>query len=113
MLSSRSKASANRAAAAFRLAAYGLQHSKSYLGAFCRRMKAKMGPAKAITATAHKLARIVYAMLLNRVSYEEKGLDYYEEEYRERRVANLKRNARELGFELLPTPEPLVAGTPA
>jgi transposase len=113
VLSSRSKASANRAAAAFRLAAYGLQHSNSYLGAFCRRMKAKMGPAKAITATAHKLARIVYAMLLGRVPYTEKGLDYYEEEYRQRRVANLKRNARELGFQLLLAPEPLVTGAPA
>ncbi len=110
VLSSRSKASANRAAAAFRMAAYGLQHSNSYLGAFCRRMKAKMGPAKAITATAHKLARIVYSMLLNQVPYSEKGLDYYEEEYRQRRVANLKRNARELGFQLLPEPEPLTAG---
>ncbi len=113
VLSSRSKASANRAAAAFRLAAYGLQHSNSYLGAFCRRMKAKMGPAKAITATAHKLARIVYAMLLGRVPYKEKGLDYYEEEYRQRRVANLKRNARELGFQLLLAPESLVTGAPA
>jgi hypothetical protein len=102
-LSSRSKVSANRAAAAFRLAAYGLQHSKkSYLGAFCRRMKARMGPAKAITATAHKLARIVYAMLLTRSPYVEKGIDFYEREYRGRRIARLKQNARDLGFQLIP-----------
>jgi transposase len=101
-LSSRSRASANRAAAAFRLAAYGLQHSKSYLGAYCRRMKARMGPAKAITATAHKLARIVYAMLLTRTPYVEKGVDFYEQEYQRRRVARLKRNARDLGFQLIP-----------
>jgi len=101
-LSSRSKACANRAAAAFRLAAYGLQHSNSYLGAFCRRMKARMGPAKAITATAHKLARIVYAMLLTLSPYVEKGVDFYENEYRARRVASLKRNARNLGFKLIP-----------
>ncbi len=113
LLSSRSKACANRAAAAFRLAAYGLQHSKSYLGAFCRRMKARMGPAKAITATAHKLARIVYAMLLTRTSYVEKGVDFYEQEYRGRRVARLKRNARELGFQLIPIAEADSAATHA
>ncbi len=113
MLSSRSKACANRAAVAFRLAAYGLQHSNSYLGAFCRRMKARMGPAKAITATAHKLARIVYTMLLTRTPYVEKGVDFYEQEYRDRRVARLKRNARDLGFQLLPIPEETPAATPA
>lgn len=100
-LSSRSKACANRAATAFRLAAYGLQHSRSYLGAFCRRLKARLGPAKAITATAYKLARIVYAMLLTRSPYVEKGVEFYEREYRGRRVATLKRNARELGYQLV------------
>lgn len=113
VISSRSKVCANRAAAAFRLAAYGLQHSKSYLGAFCRRMKARMGPAKAITATAHKLARIVYAMLLTRTPYAEKGIDFYEQEYRTRRVARLKRNARDLGFQLLPITEQDPAGIQA
>lgn len=113
VLNSRSRASANRAAATFRLAAYGLQHSKSYLGAFCRRMKAKMGPAKAITATAHKLARIVYSMLLTRNPYVEKGLDFYEQEYKQRRIASLKRNARELGFLLTPAAEELAARIPA
>ena len=113
LLSSRSKACANRAAVAFRLAAYGLQHSKSYLGAFCRRMKARMGPAKAITATAHKLARIVYAMLLTRTSYVEKGVEFYEQEYRGRRVARLKRNARDLGFQLIPITEADPAATQA
>ena len=106
-LSSRTKACANRAATAFRLAAYSLQHSKSYLGAFCRRMKVRMGPAKAITATAYKLARIVYTMLLNRVAYIERGIDYYEQEYRGRRIAVLKRSARDLGFQVVPfDPDP-------
>lgn len=114
-LSSRSRASANRAAAAFRLAAYGLQHSHSYLGAYCRRMKARMGPAKAITATAHKLARIVYTMLLTRTPYVEKGVDFYEQEYQRRRVARLKRNARDLGFQLIPITDetPAIAHTAA
>ena len=72
-------------------------------------MKARMGPAKAITATAHKLARIVYAMLLTRTPYVEKGVDFYEQEYQRRRVARLKRNARDLGFQLIP----ITAETPA
>lgn len=104
-LSSRTKACANRAATAFRLAAYGLQRSKSYLGAFSRRMKARMGPAKAITATAHKLARIVYTILLTRNPYVERGIDFYEQEYKDRRISNLKRNAHELGYQLLPMAE--------
>ena len=62
VISSRTTPSANRAAAALRLAAFGLHRSDSALGAFLRRKKAQLGPAKAITATAHKLARIIYAM---------------------------------------------------
>jgi transposase len=105
-LSSRSRRCANRAATAFRLAAYGLQHSHSYLGAYYRRMKARLGAPKAITATAHKLARIVYTMLLNQTEYLDHGMEYYENRYRERAVANLKRRARRLGYQLVSTEEP-------
>ncbi len=104
-LSSKTKACANRAAAAFRLAAYGLQNSKTYIGAFHRRMKVRLGPAGAITATAHKLARIVYAMLRARKAYDEKGIDHYENQYKDRRIANLKRNARALGYQLIVAPD--------
>ena len=62
-MSSRTKPSANRAAAALRLAAHGLHRSDSALGAFLRRKKAHLGAPKAITATAHKLARLIYSML--------------------------------------------------
>ena len=102
--SSRSRRCANRAATSFRLAAYGLQHSHSYLGAYYRRMKARMGAPKAITATAHKLARIVYAMLRDGTQYVEKGMEYYESRYRERAIANLRRNARRLGYEVARSP---------
>ncbi len=104
-LSSRSRRCANRAAEAFRLAAYGLQGSHSYLGAHYRRMKSRLGAPKAITATAHKLARIVYAMLRDKTGYVEKGMDEYEREYRSRSIANLKRNARRLGFQVATLPE--------
>jgi len=100
-LSSQSRRCANRAARAFRLAAYGLQHSHSYLGAFYRRIKSRLGAPKAITATAHKLARIVYAMLRHQTEYDDKGMEYYETRYRERAFANLKRNARRLGYQLV------------
>lgn len=105
-LSSRSKRCANRAAVAFRLAAFGLQGSKSYLGACYRRMKARMGAPKAITAMAHKLARIVYAMLRDKTSYVERGMDYFDQEYRRRAIANLKRNATRLGYQLTELPDP-------
>ena len=102
VIRSRTKKTQNRANTAFRLAAQSLHHSKSALGAFYRRMKARLGSNEAITATAHKLARIVYHMLKNRTSYVDLGEDYYEQQYRERAVRNLRRKAAKLGFQLAP-----------
>jgi hypothetical protein len=101
VLSSRTKPSANRASHAFRLAAYSLQRSKSALGAFLRRKKAQIGPAKAITATAHKIARIFYNMLKHGTQYVELGQQYYEQRYKKRMIVNLKRRAKHFGFELV------------
>jgi transposase len=93
----------NRAAQAFRMAAQSLKFSQSALGSFYRRMRAKHGAPKAITATAHKLARIFYFMLKNRVTYDDPGQDYYQQQYRQRVINNLKRRAKELGLELVPS----------
>jgi len=71
---------------AFRMAAYSLTQSKSVLGAFYRRM----------------VARIVYAMLKNRTEYRDLGEDYYDVKYRERAIRNLKRKAKQLGFTVRP-----------
>ena len=101
VLSSKTKPSANRAAHAFRLAAYSLQRSKSSIGAFLRRKKAQIGAPKAITATAHKIARIFYNMLKHGTEYVDLGQQYYEQRYRDRVVANLKRKAKQFGFELV------------
>jgi transposase len=90
----------NRAAKALRLAARTLHRSKSALGAFFRRIAGRRGVPKAITATAYKLARIVYAMLKHGMPYAQKGMEEYEAEYRERQVRLLKKKANELGFEL-------------
>ena len=76
--SSKTKPSANRAAAALRLAANALHRSDSALGAFLRRKKAQMGAPKAITATAHKLARLIYTMLRYGQEYVDAGAEYYE-----------------------------------
>jgi transposase len=96
----------NRASQAFRMAAQSLSHSQSALGGYYRRMRAKHGAPKAITATAHKLARIFYYMLKDRKTYHDPGQDYYEQKYRERVINNLKRRAKELGLELVPSPMP-------
>lgn len=100
VLSAKTKKCASRAAHYLRLAAYSLHNSKTAIGAFFRRKKSQLGPAKAITATAHKLARIIYHMLKTGTEYKDVGQDYYEERYKNRVIANLKRRAKQLGYEL-------------
>ena len=101
VLSSKTKKCANRAAHYLRLAAYSLHRSNSAIGAFFRRKKAQLGPAKAITATAHKLARIIYNMLKHGTAYEDLGQDHYETRYRQRVIQNLKRRAKQFGCQLV------------
>jgi transposase len=105
-LGAKSKRSANRATQALKLAAAALRSSKSALGAYYRRMCARMDKAKAVTAAAHKLARLVYIMLTRGEEYTDQGQQYYEERYRERVVRQLSKRARELGMELVPNPQP-------
>jgi transposase len=95
----------NRAAQAFRIAAQTLERSRSGLGAFFRRMQQRLGRAGAIKATAHKLARIFYAMIKHRTEYLDKGVDYYEQRYRDRLVNSLKKKAAALGYHLAPFQE--------
>jgi transposase len=108
VLRSRTKKTQNRANLAFRLAAQSVSRSQSAIGAYFRRMKAKHGPAKAVTATAHKIARILYLMLKNRVAYADPGVTYYEQQYRDRTIRNLERKAAALGLDLLPRVAPAV-----
>lgn len=100
--STRTKTCANRAAAALRLAANGLHRSQTALGAFLRRMKARLGAPKAITATAHKLARIVYFALKHGLAYVDKGADWYEQQFRSRILKSLQTRAKQLGYTLVP-----------
>ncbi len=101
VLGTKSKPTANRAAAALRLAATSLYRSRSALGAYLRRMTARLGKPQAVTATAHKLARLVYSMLTHGTEYVDAGQDYYEQQHKERVVRNLTRRAKELGFVLV------------
>jgi transposase len=92
----------NRASTALRVAAASLKNSDSALGAYYRRMRARQGAPAAITATAHKLARIIYFMLKDKKPYHDFGADYYELQHRTRVLRNLNRQAAKLGFRLEP-----------
>jgi len=96
-LGGKTKRTANAAAAALRLIAQTLYNSPTAIGSYYRRMRTCLGAPKAITATAHKLARIIYNMLKHKKEYTEIGQDYYEHRYRERIIGNLKKKHSNLG----------------
>jgi len=101
-LGGRSRPSANRVRRALELAAFGLTRSKSFPGAMLRRLRARIGAPKAITAVAHKLARLIYFLITKGKKYLEIGETGYEVRHRERAIANLQRRAKEFGLELTP-----------
>jgi transposase len=98
--SSQTRKGKNRAASALRLAAWSLMRSHSYLGAYLRRQRARLGAPKAITATAHKLARILYNLMRHGIAYLRREEAVYAEQVRERLEKQLRRRAKELGYEL-------------
>lgn len=102
VLSSKTRKVNNRAATAFRIAAHSLANSHTALGAFYRRIRSRLGPPKAITATAHKLARIFYRLWVTGERYEDPGVDYYEQQYQQRVLKTLEKRASQLGFQLTP-----------
>jgi transposase len=102
VLSSKTRKVNNRAATAFRLAAYSLHHSHSYLGEYYRRMRGKLGAPKAILAGAHKLARITYHLLTTGQAYEESVFSGLEAKSKQRARMRLEAQARAFGFRLTP-----------
>jgi transposase len=90
----------NRAATALRQAANTLIRSRSYLGAQYRRLRTKLGAPKAITAMAHRLARLVYRMLKHGQAYVDKGTEYYEERFRQQQIQLLRKRAAKLGLQV-------------
>jgi transposase len=107
VLSGRTRKVGSRAAYALRMAAYSAGKSHSALGDYYRRMRSRLGAPKAITATAHKLARVIFHLLKTGQAYDESVFSRNEERYLQRREHHLRRQAREMGFTLAPMPTPL------
>jgi len=91
----------NRAKVAFRQAASSLIRSQSYLGAQYRRLRTRLGPPKAITAMARKLACLFYRLLKQGKQYVDKGTEYYEQRHREQQVRFLIKRAKQLGLQVV------------
>jgi transposase len=102
VLSCKTRKVKSRAATALRLAAHSLVRAKGYFGEFFRRMRAKLGTAQAITATAHKIARILYHVLNTKQPYTETIFHQCDEQAQQRAEMRLRKQAAQLGFPLLP-----------
>lgn len=100
--SRKTRPGSNRIATGLRMAAASLLRTPTALGAFGRRMRSRVGSPKAITAIAHKLAKLVYRMLKYGEAYVKQGAEEYETKYQERRLDALQRTAAALGFRLEP-----------
>lgn len=108
VLSSKTRKSKSRAAAALRMAAQALYKSQSHLGAYYRRMRARLGAPQAITAAAHKLARIVYHLISTRTAYDESVFTREDQKQNIRHQHRLHKQALALGFQLVPLTQPEV-----
>ena len=102
ILSCKTRKVKSRAALALRLGANSLCRAKGYFGEFFRHMRAKLGAAQAITATAHKIARVLYHVLLTKEPYTETLFHRCDEQAQRRAEMRLRKQAAELGFQLLP-----------
>lgn len=104
-LSSKTRKVNSRMANALRMAAQSAAKSESGIGDFYRRMKARLGPEKAITATAHKLARILFHMITTGEAYNESVFTKAQEKFRHHQEAKLRANAKRMGYKLMPLEE--------
>jgi len=101
LLSSKTQPSANRAAAIFRMAAMSVGRTQTALGAFYRRLAYRIGKAKAITATARKIAILVYRCLKGELVYQDPGAVAYDLRHRQSVIRGLRKRAAALGFSLI------------
>ena len=106
VLSSKSRRTKNRATTLLRIAAVNVGKTETALGAFYRRLSGRIGKAKAVTATARKLAVLFYSTMKHGMNYVEPGAQYYEAQYRNRVLLNLKKRAKRLGYQLIAEPAP-------
>lgn len=110
LLSSQTRRSANKAAAMLRLAAVTVGKTDTALGAFYRRLSGRIGKAKAVTATARKIAVLFYNALRYGIQYADPGASYYDERHRQKIIASLRRRAEGLGFSLVSDDDALSPG---
>ena len=99
----------NRPGQLFRIAAYSLEQSSTPMGDYLRKMKAKLGPQGAHTATAHKIAIVFYTMVKKQIEYDHTIWEQRDEQRRQRHTARLKRQAQRLGYKLAPIEDSKVA----
>jgi len=104
VLSSKTMRTKNRATTLVRIAAVNIGKTETALGAFYRRLAARVGKAKAVTATARKLAILFYSIMKHGRNYVEPGAEYYETQYHNRVLVNLKKRAKRFGYELIANP---------
>ncbi len=105
VLSARTRKSSSRLASQLRLVAVNVGRTETALGAFYRRLATRIGKAKAVTATARKIAILFYRAMRFGMQYQDPGADQYEQRYRERVVKQLERRAARFGFSLQPVGE--------
>lgn len=104
-ISSHTSHSSNRAAQILRMSASTLYKNDSVFGAHLRRMKARMGPVEATTATAHKMARTIYYMMQRKEEFRDAGGDYYDKANKDKTLKFLRKRAESLGFTLVKSEE--------
>lgn len=109
VLSAHTRKTSSRLTVALRLAAVTVGRSNTALGAFYRRLAGRIGKAKAVTATARKIATLFYNAMRYGMNYRDPGADHYEQQYRDRVIKQLHRRAAQFGFALQPT-DPQVCG---
>jgi transposase len=104
VLRRRTRRSQNRLRQALRMAASSLHHNKSYLGDKYRRLRAKLGAPKAITAMAHQLARIIWTLIARQIPFDQSVFTYHQKADEQRRLKRLHASARQMGYQLIPIP---------
>jgi transposase len=110
ILSSKTRRTKNRATTLLRIAAVNVGKTETALGAFYRRLAGRVGKAKAVTATARKMAVLFYSIMKHGNNYVDPGAEYYETQYRNRVLSSLKKRAKHLGYELIANPTPITMG---
>jgi transposase len=103
ILSTRTRKVTSRLTLALRMSALALHRSQSYLGQYFRRMRSRLGTPAAVTAAAHKLARILFHLITTRQAFDESVFAQIEERARHRQFLRLKKNAASFGYQLIPS----------